>query len=594
MNATELDILNALSRGNFMSQRQLAISCGFSLGLVNKSLKSLHDKEFIDNNNRPTLKADQLFSQFAPQNALILAAGFGMRMVPINTEIPKGLIEVHGERLIERLIRQLHEAGVNDIRMVVGFMKEQYEYLMDSYGVKLIVNPEYAGKNNLHSLSLAAEWIGNSYIIPCDLWFAENPFSNKELYSWYMVSTEADSDSSVRMNRSRELIKTTGQEIGSRMIGLSYITAEDAPILKNRIASLCRSPRHDGDFWEEALFDGPHMSIYARLVSAREAVEINTYEQLREIDSNSSQLKSEALDVIAEVLHAEPKDITQITMLKKGMTNRSFLFSYNDKKYIMRIPGEGTDSLINRRQEADVYHLIRGKGLCDDVLYINPDNGYKLTAYLPGVRVCDPLNPDDVAVCMKKLRSFHEMKLKAGHGFDLFEKIDFYEKLWGGAPSAYSDYERTKRQVLSLRHYIRAKEKEHILTHIDANHDNFLFPDGKRDEKTIQLIDWEYAAMQDPDLDIAMFGIYAMYGREDMERLINAYYPEGCPRDVRIKIYCYIAVSGLVWSNWCEYKRRLGVEFGEYSLRQYRFAKDYYAIICQELEKAGESLDAYR
>lgn len=108
------------------------------------------------------------------------------------------------------------------------------------------------------------------------------------------------------------------------------------------------------------------------------------------------------------------------------------------------------------------------------------------------------------------------------------------------------------------------------------------------------MIDWEYAAMQDPDLDIAMFGIYAMYGREDMERLINAYYPEGCPRDVRIKIYCYIAVSGLVWSNWCEYKRRLGVEFGEYSLRQYRFAKDYYAIICQELEKAGESLDAYR
>ena len=63
---------------------------------------------------------------------------------------------------------------------------------------------------------------------------------------------------------------------------------------------------------------------------------------------------------------------------------------------------------------------------------------------------------------------------------------------------------------------------------------------------------------------------------------------DGCSDETRIKIYCYIAACGLLWSNWCEYKRNLGVEFGEYSLRQFRYAKDYYRIVKEELKKQGE------
>ena len=55
----------------------------------------------------------------------------------------------------------------------------------------------------------------------------------------------------------------------------------------------------------------------------------------------------------------------------------------------------------------------------------------------------------------------------------------------------------------------------------------------------------------------------------------------------RTKIYIYIAMCGLLWSNWCEYKRKLGVEFGEYSLRQYRFAKDFYRAAKELMEAAG-------
>lgn len=70
-------------------------------------------------------------------------------------------------------------------------------------------------------------------------------------------------------------------------------------------------------------------------------------------------------------MEAKPDAVTDINVLKKGMTNRPFLFTYKAKKYIMRIPGEGTDQLNNRRQEAAVYQTIDGKHICDDIVYIN-------------------------------------------------------------------------------------------------------------------------------------------------------------------------------------------------------------------------------
>lgn len=587
MNNSKQDILNNLIKEPFINQRILAAQTGHSLGIVNRSLKELISEGYLDEEIRPTEKALREAKEKAPKNAIILAAGFGMRMVPINTETPKGLLEIKGERLIECTIRQLHEVGITEIYVVVGFMKEQYEYLIDEYGVDLIVAPDYATKNNLHSLKTAADHLSNSYIIPCDIWCEKNPYSRNELYSWYMVSDLVDDDSTVRVNRKQELVVQKEQAGGNAMIGICYLLETEAEIVRERLEELGRDSRYDGAFWEETLYRKDRMIVTARVVHAADAVEINTYEQLREIDSDSSQLQTDAIQVICEALGAQQNEVTNITVLKKGMTNRSFLFSCKDKKYIMRIPGEGTDQLINRRQEAAVYQTIAGRRICDEIAYINPENGYKITEYLEGARVCDAENEEDLQKCMKKLREFHGQKLRVDHSFDLFGQMEYYESLWEGTPSAYKDYEKTKAHVLQLKDYIEANAGEWVLTHIDAVPDNFLFVEENGKEE-IRLIDWEYAGMQDPHVDIAMFCIYSLYKKEQVDHLIDLYFEGNCDDRTRIKIYCYIAVCGLLWSNWCEYKRKLGVEFGEYSLRQYRYAKDYYKIVQQELGEEGK------
>ena len=589
MNNSKQDILNNLIKEPFINQRILAAQTGHSLGIVNRSLKELISEGYLDEEIRPTEKALREAKEKAPKNAIILAAGFGMRMVPINTETPKGLLEIKGERLIECTIRQLHEVGITEIYVVVGFMKEQYEYLIDEYGVDLIVAPDYATKNNLHSLKTAADHLSNSYIIPCDIWCEKNPYSRNELYSWYMVSDLVDDDSTVRVNRKQELVVQKEQAGGNAMIGICYLLETEAEIVRERLEELGRDSRYDGAFWEETLYRKDRIIVTARVVHAADAVEINTYEQLREIDSDSSQLQTDAIQVICEALGAQQNEVTNITVLKKGMTNRSFLFSCKDKKYIMRIPGEGTDQLINRRQEAAVYQTIAGRRICDEIAYINPENGYKITEYLEGARVCDAENEEDLQKCMKKLREVHGQKLRVDHSFDLFGQMEYYESLWEGTPSAYKDYEKTKAHVLQLKDYIEANAGEWVLTHIDAVPDNFLFVEENGKEE-IRLIDWEYAGMQDPHVDIAMFCIYSLYKKEQVDHLIDLYFEGSCDDKTRIKIYCYIAVCGLLWSNWCEYKRKLGVEFGEYSLRQYRYAKDYYKIVQQELGEEGKEI----
>ncbi len=286
---------------------------------------------------------------------------------------------------------------------------------------------------------------------------------------------------------------------------------------------------------------------------------------------------------VCEAMQVSRKEIEHIVIMKKGMTNRSFTFECQGTKYMVRIPGAGTSQLINRRQEMDVYQVITGKQICDKIIYINPENGYKITEFWENARVCNPWDDNDVRTCMDMLRNFHTLSLKVRHTFDIFEQINFYESLWNGTPSCYPDYEQTKSFVLSLKPYIECFKVEKVLTHIDAVPDNFLFIQNENGGEELRLIDWEYAGMQDPHVDLAMFCIYSLYDRQQIDRLIDLYFQGQCSSETRMKIYCYISASGLLWSNWSEYKKKSGVHFSEYSLRQYQYAKEYYQIVHQKL-----------
>ena len=76
------------------------------------------------------------------------------------------------------------------------------------------------------------------------------------------------------------------------------------------------------------------------------------------------------LDTIQFVFNTNDKNI-ELTPLKQGMTNDSFIFSINNERYIIRVPGVNTEKIINRHQEYDVYQAIKNEEFVEPVVYID-------------------------------------------------------------------------------------------------------------------------------------------------------------------------------------------------------------------------------
>ena len=128
--------------------------------------------------------ADKLIN-YKVDNAIIMAAGYSARCMPLSEVMPKGLFRVKGELLIERQIEQLQAVGINNIIVVTGYKHEMFDYLKDKYGVILKYNEDYSRYNNIASLYAVKEYLANSYILCCDNYYTDNVFHKYVFEPYY-------------------------------------------------------------------------------------------------------------------------------------------------------------------------------------------------------------------------------------------------------------------------------------------------------------------------------------------------------------------------------------------------------------------------
>ncbi|MCR4939986.1 MAG: NTP transferase domain-containing protein [Treponemataceae bacterium] len=103
------------------------------------------------------------------ERAIIMAAGLGNRMRPVTLKTPKPLIKVNGNRMIDTIIAALRKQGINEIYVVVGYLKEQfYSWAERQQGIQIIENPYFDSCNNISSLYVAKEKLDNVIILDGD------------------------------------------------------------------------------------------------------------------------------------------------------------------------------------------------------------------------------------------------------------------------------------------------------------------------------------------------------------------------------------------------------------------------------------------
>ena len=224
------------------------------------------------------------------EHAVIMAAGLSSRFAPLSHELPKALVEVRGEVLIERQIEQLLEAGVPSIVVVTGYLADQLDYLARRYPLRLIHNPDYATRNNNGSLLVARDYLRNAYLCSADNYFAHNPFSAEVDGAYYAV-VYADGPTDEWCVEADETGRIRAIEIGGRdswyMLGHCFFDRAFA----DGLLAIMEAHEAAGDY-HDLLWEGIyrlHLDELAMRVRPYEAgtiFEFDSIDELRRFDSS--------------------------------------------------------------------------------------------------------------------------------------------------------------------------------------------------------------------------------------------------------------------------------------------------------------------
>lgn len=226
------------------------------------------------------------------KRAIIMAAGMGNRMHPLTLEIPKPLIKVNGVRMIDTVVSALRKNNINEIYVVVGYLKEQfYEWSRGEPGIVLIENPYYDKCNNISSLYVAREHLGECIILDGDQIIYNNEILKPEftLSGYNAVWCEGDTDEwlmTVEDGIVRSCSRTGGSK-GWQLYSISRWTREDGERLKKHLEQEFLSG-NDQIYWDDVAmfchFDEYKLGIFE--MNRGDIIEVDTLDELAAIDSS--------------------------------------------------------------------------------------------------------------------------------------------------------------------------------------------------------------------------------------------------------------------------------------------------------------------
>lgn len=299
------------------------------------------------NDLRLTEKGSSCLKEHRIDNAVILAAGMSTRFVPLNFEKPKGLLEVKGETLIERQIRQLKEKGITEIIVVVGYMKEQFEFLVEKHGVILVSTDDYIEKNNHASVYAARKYLKNTIITSSDLYFTENIFQTYAFDAYYctIYVPGKTAERGIVTDEDDRIIKTMyGDKCCDIWVTLGYAYfnkrfSENYIEIMDKIFEL---PETANKFWADIQDENlDTLYMYAKRCDTDIINEFDSLEELREFDNKYLYDSGSAImHQLCYLLAAKENNIIGIESLKQVKPSM-FKFRCRGDAYICDVlPGE--------------------------------------------------------------------------------------------------------------------------------------------------------------------------------------------------------------------------------------------------------------
>ena len=435
--------------------------------------------------------------------AIILAAGKGTRLAPMTLIKPKPLLKVHGKTLLENTIHFLKESNIDDITIVTGYKHEIFDEYVSRFGLNKVINKDYDSTNSSYSLKLVVDNIDDDTIIMNgDLYIKSDfvRFIKKDVSQFIGQNLESTKHPTWKYNidDNNKLISIDENGKGGLCeTGIAYFAKKDLSILKEELIKC-----DDNKYWEYCVLNSLNkLNFYITEVK----------DLIYEIDSFSDAITHNLLtsDDIAE----QCSDDNKATRLA-GLTNYNYKIKFLGEDKVIRIPGIGTESFVDRPAERKITSIVP-LSICPKTEFFDWD--VKITNYLEGYHsiVDEDLNTDFFKAFVNTLKELHSIKLKDYDNFkpmSMHSEIDKFEGL-----AKRSITTKTQRDfVLSIADEI--EKDDQVLCHRDLLYGNIMY-----NGKDVKLIDFEYSGFSSKYWDLGNFICESNMNEEQRLEFINLY-----------------------------------------------------------------------
>ncbi len=525
------------------------------------------------------------------KKGLIFAAGKGTRLRPLTLSTPKPLMKIHGTPMIETIITSMIANGVEEIYVILGYKKEKFYYLKDKYSeIKFLENPDFETRNTISSLYAAREILIDDFIVSeGDLYiqdssiFDTNIKESVYLYRPHQLQNEEWgfhidflTNTVLEIRRPEESVY-----LNNNLYGVAFWKKEDLEKIVNEVVEEYDNPKYIDAAYDELINNIiDDLTIGVREVNENQIVEIDSLDELFEVDPSYKIFKS--IDLLKTLLGIRREDITSIYDNPGRSTNNyNYVVETKTNKYIVRIPGVGTELFSNRSDEQFAFNTLKGSGLIEENYFLDSVSGIKVSKYYDGSRIIDINEKDDIPKLMEKLRTLHnsDFKFKDDNVFDRIRRYDSFVAKVGGRKYYEKEFVDLQKEMLNNeKHFLKIFENKPI--HGDLSPNNAIVTK----EGEVLLIDLEFVSMGDPYTDLATFSHDGNYNPKQTIDILEEYLQRKPIKEEIFKLLTLCSLVSIMWYSWAVFKMAME-EQERLKFKEYRDLYLEYAIVMKEAAK---------
>ncbi len=511
-----------------------------------------------------------------------------------DSEIPYPLMPFSAnECLLDRTLMLLRDNGYNKIIIVVGYRRELFERYA-SEDVRIVFNPDYEFTASMGSLSMCSSLIDEDFLLVESDTFFESVVIRRmaEIQNGNCIAMTEESGSGdecfvetkngfvTKITKDRHRVRNFEGE----MIGVTRISLPTF----HKLIKEWECSENPGLNYEYLLMDVTD-ALDRPFIMFKNVIwgDVDCQDDFRRLQNGlyrSLRRKEDPFDednlrdYLRAIFPGKDVSLAKIEQIG-GMSNKNFKVVFEGKRYVLRVPGNGSEGMVERKNEEFNAEAACCLGVNPPIRYFNHTNGIKLADYIDNAETLNAATiqrHENMRKIAKIYQLVHNSHIRLRNEFNIFHEIEKYERLMERAGARmYDGWESVRPQVMALETHLNRLGVDLKPCHNDALYENFIkSPDGD-----IYLIDWEYSGMNDPMADFAALFIEAGFVRENEDYILDRYFDGVVPSNAREKILCYQILWDYLWAQWTVIKEAKGDDFGSYGLDRFTRASENLKIL---------------